>query len=43
MLFDEFITLSGLEVFAYHFRNQLVERHLRRPAELGLGFGRIAE
>src|SRR5258705_10953906 len=40
---DELVALGGLEVLAHHFLDQLAETDARRPAELALRLGRVAE
>lgn len=43
MLLHQLIALGGLQVLAHHLGHQFVERDLRRPAELVLGFAGVAE
>ncbi len=43
MLLDQFFVCGGFETFAHHFGNQFAEGDLRRPAEFGLGLGRVTE
>ena len=43
MMFDQFITLCGFEVFAHHFGHEFLKGSLGRPAQLNLGLGRVAQ